>query len=267
MKTISSRHNALFKRVLRAIDEHKDEIAIEGPKAVEDAIANGWKPIVMIYREGEFPSPGLRPPSPRKRGEGTSESPRPAERGEGGRRPGEGLSLVITQPLFDALADTRTSQGIIALFERPRFDDIFKDKIVVALDGVQDPGNVGTIVRLAAAFDCGGVVLLPGSADAYGPKAIRASAGAILTVPVVNMTRDQLIARDWPLFAADANGKAIDPPSRRAVIIFGSEGSGVSSEIAGRATRMAIPMSNRVESLNVATSAAILLARTYAKRS
>jgi len=250
MKTISSRHNALFKRVLRAIDEHKDEIAIEGPKAVEDAIANGWKPIVVVYREG-------------------AESVIPSERSESRDPHREGdasTSLGMTPTLFDALSDTKTSQGVIALFERPQFKDVFNDNVIVALDGVQDPGNVGTIVRLAAAFDCGGVVLLPGSGDAYGPKAIRASVGAILTVPVVSMTREELLGRDWPLFAADANGNAIDPPSRRAVIVFGSEGSGVSREIAEHATKIAIPMSKRVESLNVASSAAILLARSYALR-
>jgi len=237
-------------RVLRAIDEHKDEIAIEGPKAVEDAIANGWKPIVVVYREG-------------------AESVIPRERSESRDPHREGAastSLGMTPMLFDALSDTKTSQGVIALFERPQFKDVFNDNVVVALDGVQDPGNVGTIVRLAAAFDCGGVVLLPGSADAYGPKAIRASVGAILTVPVVSMTREELLGRDWPLFAADANGNAIDPPSRRAVIVFGSEGSGVSHEVAERATKIAIPMSKRIESLNVASSAAILLARSYALR-
>src|SRR5206468_5657083 len=97
--------------------------------------------------------------------------------------------------LFDSLADTKTSQGVIAIFERPQFGDFFADRerVIVALDGVQDPGNVGTIVRLAAAFDAAGVALLPGSADAYGPKAIRASAGAILTVPIVSMSREELL--------------------------------------------------------------------------
>jgi TrmH family RNA methyltransferase len=155
---------------------------------------------------------------------------------------------------------------VIALFERPAFGDLFADRgrIIIALDGVQDPGNVGTIVRLAAAFDAGGVVLLPGTADAYSPKSIRASAGAILTVPVVSMSHEDLSS--WPLFAADANGEAIDPPARGAVIVFGSEGSGVSPEIAERATKIAIPMSKRIESLNVASSAAILLARSFALR-
>lgn len=225
MKTISSRQNALYKRVRRAIDEHAEEIAIEGPKAVEGAIANGWRAVVVVKRGEDF-----------------------------------------APALFDSLADTKTSQGVIALFERPRYDNVFDERVVVALDGVQDPGNVGTIVRLAAAFDAGGVVLLPGSADAYGPKAIRASVGAVLTVPIVNMTREELIARDWPLFAADASGEAIDPPSRRAVIVFGNEGAGVSREIAAHAKKIAIPMSKRVESLNVAASAAIFLARSYTLR-
>jgi RNA methyltransferase, TrmH family len=226
MKTISSRQNALFKRVRRAIDEHAAEIVIEGPKAIDDAIANGWRPIEIIRRVDDF-----------------------------------------APALFDSLAATVTSQGVIALFERPASGDLFanRDRLVVALDGVQDPGNVGTIVRLAAAFDVAGVVLLPGSADAYSPKSIRASAGAILSVPVASMKREELLAKDWPLFAADARGEAIDPPTH-GVLVFGSEGGGVSAEIVARATKIAIPTSSRVESLNVASSAAILLARSYARR-
>src|SRR6185369_8947880 len=160
MKTISSRQNALFKRVRRAIDEHADEIAIEGPKAVEDAIASGWKPLLLIGVAGS----------------GSQD-------------------VSFSAELFTALSETRSPQDVIALFERPSFDVFVDDRIIVALDGVQDPGNVGTIVRLAAAFDAGGVVLLPGTADAYGPKAIRASVGAILSVPVVTLSRSELLAR------------------------------------------------------------------------
>lgn len=231
---ITSRQNALAKRVRRAIDEHAAEIVIEGPKAVADAIAAGWVPIAVVERGGGEPRAGV----------------------------------AFDEKLFDSLAETRTSQGVIGLFERPIARDVFADeeKVVVALDGVQDPGNVGTIVRLAAAFDAGGVVLLPGSADAYGPKAIRASAGAILSVAISAMTHDELLARGWPLYAADARGAPADPPSRHAVLVFGSEGSGVSLALAARATAIAVPMSPRVDSLNVASSAAILLARSYARR-
>src|SRR5207244_612793 len=90
-------------------------------------------------------------------------------------------------------------------------------------DAVRSPG---ADVRLAAAFDAGGVALLPGCADPFGPKAIRASAGAILSVPGAPASLNELLAPGWPLFAADARGEPIDPPARRAVLVFGSEGSG-----------------------------------------
>lgn len=227
MKAISSRQNPLFKRVREAIREHADEIVIEGPKAVDDAVAAGWKPIAVIRR-------------------------------------GEGFA----NDLFDTLTTTKTSQGVIGLFERPKRRDLFKskDSIVVALDGVQDPGNVGTIVRLAAAFDCGGVAILPGCADPFGPKAIRASAGAILNVNVAEVAAHTLIESRWPIYGADATGDPTDPPARGAILVFGNEGAGISPELRVAAKPIAIRMSSRIESLNVAASAAILLARSYALR-
>ena len=211
---ISSKENAWFKRIRLATREHADEIAIEGDKNIQDAIAAGWKPIATP----EF-------------------APR----------------------LLKSLTDTKA----IALFARPRWnvDDLFKSKIVIALDAVQDPGNVGTIVRLAAAFDAAGVILLPGCADAYGPKAIRASAGAILSVPIVEMTIDALLARGVPIFAADMQGSSDLP---HGVLVLGNEGQGVSERL--RQNPVAIQTSGRIESLNVAAAAAILLWRTFNER-
>jgi TrmH family RNA methyltransferase len=230
MRTISSKQNPLVKRIREAIREHADEIVIEGPKAVADAIASGWKPIEVLER-----------------------------------------GVHVTGDVFDALSETRTSQGVIGLFERPRASaaEILgrRDTIAVALDGVQDPGNVGTIVRLAAAFDAAGVLLLPGSADPFGPKAIRSSAGAILHVPVASITAAELLAANVPLVATAMAGQAGDPPARNAVLLFGNEGGGVSQELLSRSALLAIPMSSRVVSLTGATSAAILLARSYALRS
>jgi TrmH family RNA methyltransferase len=252
MKTISSRQNALFKRVRDATHEHAEEIVIEGPKAVADAIAAGWKAIVVVGSE--------RSGAPGDVQRAAQPTPIP--------RDARDDIVVFSDALFNDVSDTKTSQGVLALFERPHpaLDDVFGENVVIALDGVQDPGNVGTIVRLAAAFDAGGVVTLPGTADPFAPKAIRASAGAILTVPAVAASREQLIARGWPLFAADPRGEPVDPPTRRAVLVFGNEGSGISETIARVARPIAIPMSPRVESLNVASSAAILLARSYALR-
>ena len=207
--------------------EHAGEIAIEGPKQVADALRAGWKPLARVERGVDF-----------------------------------------TDELFDQLSDTRAPQNVIALFERPvhRAGEILtrRDTIAVALDAVQDPGNVGTIVRLAAAFDASGVLLLPGCADPYGPKAIRASVGAILNVAVASVeTRDLF---DANLVIADMHGAAADPPARDAVLVFGNEGTGVSDAIRKAARAISIPMSHRVESLNVASSAAILLARSFAIR-
>jgi TrmH family RNA methyltransferase len=227
---ISSRQNPWFKRIREAIREHAGEIVIEGPKPVADAIAAGWKPVKVVTRDVDF-----------------------------------------TSEVFDALAETKSPQNVIGLFERPiaSLSDLFEraTSIVIALDGVQDPGNVGTIVRLAAAFDANGVVLLPGCADAFSPKAIRSSAGAILTVPVVSCSTEELLARGWPIVAADARGERTDPPTQHAVIAFGSEGAGLSPALANAAQTIAIAISPRIESLNVAAAAAILLSRSYALRS
>jgi TrmH family RNA methyltransferase len=228
--TISSRQNTWFKRLREAIREHGEEIVIEGPKVVADAIAAGWTPIKVFTRDVDF-----------------------------------------TSGLFDALSETKSPQSVIGLFHRPHasIEELFvRDaSIVIALDGVQDPGNVGTIVRLAAAFDANGIVLLPGCADPFSSKAIRSSAGAILTVPVVSGTVEGLSARGWPIVAAEARGEISDPPARHAVLAFGSEGSGLSPELASAARTIAIAMASRIESLNVASSAAILMARSYELRS
>src|ERR1043166_3174182 len=110
MKRITSRQNPWFKRVRDAAKEHADEIVIEGPKQVADAVAAGWESIAV---------------------------------------------LEFSDDLLRAVAGTKTSQGIFGLFHRPH-SRFAHDKLVVALDGVQDPGNVGTIVRLAPPSDPGG---------------------------------------------------------------------------------------------------------------
>ena len=226
MPIISSRQNSLVKRIRVALREHDSEIVLEGPKHVADAIASGWKAIAVLER-----------------------------------------GVDLTEDVFDFVTDTKHPQNILGLFERPRSSaaEILarQDTVAVALDGVQDPGNVGTIVRLAAAFDAAGVLLLPGCADPFGPKAIRSSAGAILNVPVAAITASELISSNVPLFAADASGTVTEPPASKAVLVFGNEGAGVSEELMRHATPIAIPMSGRVESLNVASSAAILLSRRF----
>lgn len=240
MKRVASRHNPIFKRVREALRDHDREIVIEGPKAVSDAIHAGWEPITIISRE------------------------EPAVLHERG--------VVFTAEVFDALTETKSPQNVIGLFQRPEgsLEEIAANaekSVIVALDAVQDPGNVGTIVRLAAAFEAAGVLLLGGCADPFGPKAIRASAGAVLSVPIVRSSIDELLALRLPVYAADARGDATSPPSRQAIVVFGSEGVGLSREISAVAQPLRVPISERVESLNVAASAAILLSQCFNARS
>jgi RNA methyltransferase, TrmH family len=243
VKRISSRQNPLVRRLREAVRKHEHEIVIEGRKQVADALAGGWRAIAIVTADSDLPLP-----------------------------PGAAAAdrIALTQEIFDSISDTRSSQGVLGLFERPEADAASilatADRIAIALDGVQDPGNVGTIVRLAAAFEASGVLLLPGCADPFGPKAIRASAGAILRVPVASISPAELMAAGLPIVAAAMTGAAGDPPSRSAVLLFGNEGSGVSELFLRRAATIAIPMSPDVESLNVASAAAILLARSYALR-
>ncbi len=247
MKTIASRHNPWFQRLREAARDHSTEILLEGPKAIDDARKAGWSPIVIVHRA-------------------------PADRDDDSA--GGPDQVGFSAELFDSIAATRTPQSVLALFERPEttLAAIFQrpETIVVALDAVQDPGNAGAIVRLAAAFDAGGVVFLPGSADPYGPKTIRGSAGTILSVPVTTATVNELVAAaqsaQFDLFVADRGGAASPPPTARAVLIFGNEGSGPSDEIRRVARPVSIAMTDRVESLNVATAAAILLWQSHQSR-
>jgi TrmH family RNA methyltransferase len=234
---ITSRQNQWFRRFRDAIREHDREIVLEGPKMVHDAIAAGWHPIAIAFDADVTP-------------EVSAEE-----------------MLPFATELFKMLTGTRTSQGVAGLFERPdsALERILarRDSVIVALDEVQDPGNVGTMVRLAAAFDAAGVLVTPGCADPFGQKAIRASAGAILEVPVARVTHEELLALGVPRYVADGDGAPIAPPASGAILIFGNEGAGVSAMLAEGATKIAIPMAPRVESLNVAASAAILLSRSY----
>lgn len=238
-EVISSRHNDWFKRFRHAAVRHDEEIMVEGRKFVTDSIRAGFEPIAIAVDEtAEFDAP---------------------------------LSVIrFSPPLFHSLSDTKTTQGIIGLFRRPRaaLDSLPASGVVCALDSVQDPGNVGTIVRLAAAFDAAGVVALDGSADPFSPKAIRASAGAIFAVTVVQAKRHDFLKwvdqRNLKLYALDTEGTVtVDGVAKRSAVVFGSEGAGVSDVIAARATTVRIPMSEKVESLNVGAAAAIVLSSMY----
>lgn len=173
---------------------------------------------------------------------------------------------VVSDKTFRELASTETPQGVIALV-RPRAATLEQitsgAALVMVLDGVQDPGNAGAIVRAAEAFGATGVAFLKGTVNPYNPKCLRGSAGSVFRVPLVAGVETEeilgLAGLAWYAAMPRASKLASEADlSARCGIIIGSEGRGVSAALAGRATGLRIPTAG-VESLNAAVAAGILL--------
>ena len=180
-------------------------------------------------------------------------------------------SFHFSAPLMKALSDVETHQGSIALVDRPRFtDDWLREEhaFILILDGLQDPGNVGTLFRTAEAAGVSGVLLTRGCADPLSPKALRASAGSAFRLPhVLDLGVHDLLDRlpRGLLLAAAVVGEGstslFDAPLVLPMAIaLGSEGSGLDPRIEARAShRVRIPNAKNVESLNVAAAGAIVM--------
>lgn len=176
---------------------------------------------------------------------------------------------VVPDELFEQLSSTETSQGVIALV-KPHvwtLENLFRGRtLLVVLDGVQDPGNAGTIVRAAEAFGATGALFLKGSVSPYNAKTLRASAGSLFRLPVVHGMEVELVKAAFAQHRLDvyaAMPSAARTPenvdfTRRCAIIVGSEGRGVSQNLRGSALDLAIPTAG-VESLNVAMAASVIL--------
>ena len=179
----------------------------------------------------------------------------------------------VSSSALEKISDTQTPQGILLVARQKlsTLDEVNAKRIVVALDGVQDPGNVGTILRTAEAFDCG-LILLDGSAEPFNPKVIRSTMGAIFNMTVTTSTHEEFLSamRTRELLAAAVDSSAEvyfrHDLNKPVAIVFGSEASGVSQEILSVARKIFIPMSGHVESLNVAISAAIILSEAVRQK-
>lgn len=168
------------------------------------------------------------------------------------------------------LADTETPQGIVLVATIPRAGldavDVAADPaVVLVLDALQDPGNLGTLARTAEALGAAAVVALPGTVDAWNPKAVRAAMGSTFRIPVVAADWDALDpwlrSARMVCLAAMAGGDPLPRPApARAALVLGNEGAGVGGETRARCGRtVGIPLRGRAESLNVAAAGAILL--------
>ena len=187
-------------------------------------------------------------------------------------RAGEIEVQPVSDEILEYLSDASTSPGIIAIAALPAAPtvDWSTQSLALVLDGINDPGNVGTLIRAADAAGARAIALTAGSADAFGPKAVRASAGSLFHLPILQQEKlaphdliKLLNDQDIPIVIAAAHdGASCYEYSwpRRCALVLGHETRGVSAEFEAAATaRVTIPMFGRAESLNVATAGAVLL--------
>jgi TrmH family RNA methyltransferase len=180
----------------------------------------------------------------------------------------------LTERQFRSICSSKTPQGVAAVVKIPEktygdeLPEVPGDSLLI-LEGIQDPGNAGTLVRTAAAFDYGGIILSESCADPFSPKAVQASAGSIMSLWVRRTGRyldmvKELKRGGMKLIAADLKGKPLAPPCALSLphaLMLGSEAGGLSNEILDLADeKIRIPIrESRAQSLNVAVSGAMLM--------
>ena len=244
MERVTSRQNSIIQHIKKlAGRKHRresGEFLCEGPKMLSEAVRWGFIPRTVLACQAAELAPW----------EGAA-----------------ARTVLVTPELLSYAADTETPQGLLFTCTLPDAPEALPGERLLVLDGVQDPGNVGTIWRTADAFGADGLVLLPGCADPWSPKTVRASMGACFRLPVLDCTPEGLTTllaeRGIPLYAAALGEDTRDVRTAdlsRAAVVIGSEGRGVSARVLECCEKtLKIPMRERCESLNAAIAAGIIL--------
>ncbi len=225
MERLTSRKSAViraFRDLARssAAREEKGLFLCDGQKLLQEALRSGASVETVLWKENRAAD---LPPFPQE--------------------------ALLPADLFDYVSPMSNSPGPLFSVRMPSAPDLYKVRRVLALEELQDPGNVGTVLRTADAFGVDLVVLLEGCADLYAPKTVRASMGAVF--------------RQAPLWGAALTDTARDLrslPLDPAAVLIGSEGHGLSRELLRACDgEIIIPMSGEAESLNAAVAAAIVM--------
>jgi TrmH family RNA methyltransferase len=233
---ITSSGNPVLKKIRKAITQGtltEDGLAVaEGPHLLQEAIRSGCQVDRVLIAEGA------------------------THRFDGAE--------VVAEPVFKEIKGTEHSQGLLALVRAPVWkveDTLSAVPLVVVLDGVQDPGNAGTIIRSAEAFGATGVILLKGSVDPWNAKCLRASAGSLFRIPVAYGVPNLKGLDQLKWYAAAGNAAdTIDLVdwTRPSALFVGNEGGGIRRTVLEQCRAIRIPTTG-VESLNVAVAAAVIL--------
>lgn len=234
MEIIRSRQNELIKRIISLGADGKARQAAgeyigAGTKLLREAVASGAEIGCVLTEE-----------------------------------PVEGLPYRLVSPeVLAAASPLQHSDGPVFTVKMREIPAAEKLERVIALENVQDPGNVGTVLRTADALGIDLVVLCGACADPYNPKTVRASMGAIFRQPVLRTDADGLAALGLPLYGAALTDEAVDIrdlPKTRLAVVIGNEGRGLTRDMLDRCTgQTIIPMRPQAESLNAGVAAAVAM--------
>jgi TrmH family RNA methyltransferase len=248
MKSISSRDNPLYKELLalandRRARRHSGCTLLDGPHLLQAGLEAG-----VVFRRLVF-----------------SETAAAGELANWCQRLPQALPCVLPNTLFNALTPVETPVGVLAVIEIPPPSvNTAQEAFCVLLENIQDPGNLGALLRVAAAAGADAVHLSQGCAEAWSPKCLRGGQGAHFQLAIHENADLPALARDFgaPVYAASLAGtdSLFDLDLRgRVGFAFGNEGAGLSPQLCAAAQPFIIPMPGKVESLNVATAAAVCL--------
>ena len=249
---IESRENPLVKRLVRLSGDRKyrktmGEMVCEGGKLLDEALSSGVEICdVLVAEDAQVDTGALR------------------------RAQQAGARLYICpSALLAKVSNVQAPQGIVFSCERPvtELESLRGARRLMVLEGLQDPGNLGTVIRTADAFALDGVILCEGCADPTAPKVVRATMGAVFRLPIaaatIEETADFLQRQQLPLYGAaldDASVPLARIDLRRAAVLIGNEGRGITKKAAALCDQLLIiPMAGRAESLNASVAASIIM--------
>ena len=257
MKRISSQENPFYKELIKLASSTRERKKIgytllDGPHLLLAYIASGKQPLHLIVTTGaledaEISSLLLKLP--------------------------EVPSTLLDDALFTKLSELKTVSGVLALISIPHADTAPQnDQFCVLLENIQDPGNLGSILRSAAAAGCDSVYMSKGCADAWSPKVLRAAMGGHFVLKLYEHADLLTVAREFTgtIFSAALSGKISlygSDLKGRVAFAIGNEGSGLSEALLDSTYPFVIPMLGKVESLNAAAAAAICLFEAVRQRS
>ena len=254
LRRVSSRQNTLVKDLRQAFTQDgtaEGSLGVEGVRQIEEAIRSGLRFQAIFFSDAG-------------RGHATRLLPQIANQVE---------ALVLPDDVFHSAVNTESPQGVAALVKlKPaKFEDVLEQipsaPLLLGVAGLQDPGNLGTIIRSAEAFGARAVLLGEKTVSHFNPKAVRASAGSLFRQPLIRIKMMEAIPLlkqrgVCVLVTSSHTGKPLQEANftGAAMIVIGNEGAGVSQEVLAMADeRITIPHSARVESLNAGIAASILL--------